>query len=107
MNENMPPTDLGKPEATSPAAPLPPVVVPPPRIGPTPWQGGGIGLLIFVISVVLCYANPIFFLIGFAGAVVSLFYKGYRTIFIGYILILGVTLLGVIIYCSTQPFDIK
>ena len=60
-------------------------------------------MLIFIGSILMCFVNPIFLLFGFVGAFVPLFIKGYRCIFVGYILCVGLTLLGLVIACSIDP----
>jgi hypothetical protein len=104
MNEDIPPFPPKKTEEPA----MPPVPISLPRVGLNPWLGSGIGVLIFVASLGLCAlgSNPIFLLIGFVGALVSLFFQGYRSIFLGYILTVGVALLAAIIYCSTHPFNV-
>jgi len=67
----------------------------------------GLGVLLFVVSSGLSFVIPPVCLLGLAAAIASLFFKGYRCIFVGYILTFGVLLLGTVIYCSTHPFDMK
>jgi hypothetical protein len=98
MNENIPSKDPVEPQSARPL---------PPQTKLHPVLGGGLGLLLFVVSCALCYISFIFLLFGFFAASVSLVYKGYRSIFIGYILTIGIALLGAIIYCANQPFDMK
>ncbi len=86
--------------------PPPPLIEPPaspPPNYPSPWKAAGIGVLIFIASCLFCVANPFFLLVGFIGAVVPLFIKGYRCIFVGYILCVGLTLLALVIACSIDP----
>jgi hypothetical protein len=66
-----------------------------------------LGFLLFVVSSGLAFVIPPICLLGFVAATASLFFKGYRCIFVGYILTGGLILLAIIAYCSTQPFDIK
>jgi len=61
------------------------------------------GFLLFVGSCVLMIVNPLMPLVGFGIAFIFLFVPGYRCIFLGYILTLGVVLLSIIIYCSNNP----
>jgi hypothetical protein len=101
MNEDIPPFPPKKPVGPE----MPSVPTSPPRVGLNPFLGFGLGVFLFVVS--LFGGSPIVLLIGLIGAVASLFYRGQRSIFLGYILTVGVTLLAVIIYRSTHPFDMK
>jgi len=69
--------------------------------------GASIGLVIVVMSIVLVpvFANPYPCLVGFILAFISLFFKGYRSIFLGYIISLGLLFLVVIIYCANHPIN--
>jgi hypothetical protein len=100
MNEIIPPSDPGK-ELPQPASTrLYGKSEPPSRK-----LCAALGFLLFVVSGGLAFLFPPLCLVGFAVAVSSLFFKGYRCIFIGYILTIGLILLGTIIYCSTHPFN--
>ncbi len=66
----------------------------------------GIGFLLFVISGVLSIGFIGFCLLGLAAAIASLFFKGYRFIFVGYALTLGILLLSATIYCAYNPLRI-
>ncbi len=65
----------------------------------------GLGIGLFIVSVLLCipFQSPTVFGFGALGAFVTLFIKGYRGIFVGYISTLGIVLLGAIAYCSIYP----
>lgn len=67
----------------------------------------GMGIVLFFVSILLCipFQSPTVFGIGAIGAFVTLFIKGYRGIFVGYISTLGIVLLGAIAYCSVYPPD--
>jgi len=65
-----------------------------------------LGFLLFVVSGGLAYASPLFCFVGFVIAVASLFFAGYRCIFVGYILTLGLILLALIVYCANHPLRI-
>jgi hypothetical protein len=67
----------------------------------------GLGVLIFFVSIALSFISPLLCLLGFVGAIVTLFFPGYRLIFVGYILTLGVLLLGTIIYCANSTWEIR
>lgn len=66
-----------------------------------------LGFLLFVVSSGMAFVFPPLGLMGLAGAIASLFFRGYRCIFVGYVLTIGLILLAGIVYCSTQPFDMK
>lgn len=66
-----------------------------------------LGFLLFVVSSGLAFAFPPLCLMGLIGAIASLFFEGYRCIFVGYILTIGLILLAVIAYCSTHPFRME
>ena len=103
MNENLPPID---PESQNPPT-LPPKFETPRT---TPHFGAmfALGVVLIIISTLLCIAlGPVPFLIGAVAAFVTLFFKGYRGVFVGYISTLGLILLGTIIYCANTPFDMK
>jgi len=100
MSDQLPP-----PEPSSPQPP--PFQEKPAPVYPAAWKTAGIGALIFIVSAALCFANPVFFLFGFIGAFVSLFIKGYRPIFLGYILCMGLVLLVLTVVCFINPPDFK
>jgi hypothetical protein len=62
-----------------------------------------LGFLLFLVSGGLAFAFPPICLVGFVVAVGSLFFEGYRCIFVGYILTIGLLLLVAIIYCANYP----
>jgi len=97
MNENLPP----------PFSEPPPV--PPKNSSPLanfqPWQLTGLGALLFIVTTVMSFVIPPMCLLGLAVAIASLFFKGYRLVFVGYIATIGVILLGLVIYCSNHPFE--
>ena len=104
MDEDQPHSIEPTPPSFTPGPP--PTVSPQPSPDhkpPTPMVGAGIGSLILIVSVLLCYVTPLAFLLGFVGAVACLFVKGYRCIFVGYIITVGVLLLAAIAYCSVYP----
>ncbi len=84
-----------------PASPVVPPPVPPQRPGKVAQSAIGAGL--FIGSGLFCLVSPMFFLLGFIGAIVSLFFPGYRLIFVGYIGTLGLVLLGAIVVCFVDP----
>jgi len=98
MNEKLPPSE--------PVEPNPPSIPPSPapvESGLSPLAAAGIGAAILVVSTVMCLAFPPAFLVGLVGVIVTLFKKGYRCIFLGYIITLGIFLLCAIGYCSIYP----
>jgi len=98
MNENLPPSE--------PVEPKPPSIPPAPapiESGLSPLAAAGVGALILVVSTVMCLAFPPAFLVGLVAVIVALFIKGYRWIFLGYIITLGILLLCAIAYCSIYP----
>jgi hypothetical protein len=103
MNEDIPP-------AIPPQSPDVPPPLPGEPGGPRQPPGKGLltffGVLLFVVTTGLCYFLPPFFLVGLIGAIVSLFFRGYRFVFVGYIGTFGVLLLGAIIYCFAYPMRI-
>jgi len=98
MNEITPPSDPG-PITPSPASPQIPGTPPSKKFC------AGLGSLLFVVTAGLSFVFPPMCLFGLAGAIASLFFPGYRCIFVGYILTIGIILLGLIIYCSNHPFE--
>jgi hypothetical protein len=103
MNEITPPPspEPSQPPENQPPN-LPPVVV---RSSEPPSKGWCtvIGFLLFLVTSGMSFALPPICVLGFIAAVVSLFFKGYRFIFLGYILPVGLLLLILIAYCSTHP----
>ena len=99
MNEIPPPFEPGQPP--------PPLPGDGKRKPPSKKVCAALGALLLVVSCALCYINPLAAFIGFLVALGSLFFDGYRCIFLGYALTFGVLLLAAIIYCFTQPFDMK
>ncbi len=69
--------------------------------------GAGLGLLLFLLSVGLSYAcvSPLPFVVGFVVACMCLG-RDYRSIFIGFIICVGLALLSVVIYCANHPLNI-
>ena len=88
-------------ETTPP--PVPPQPAIPPNKPLSSAAGAGLGFLLFIVSTAVCYLFPPAFLVGFVAAVVCLFKKGYRSIFVGHIITVGVLLLVAIAYCSIYP----
>ena len=42
---------------------------------------------------------------GLALAIATVFVEGYRGVFLGFVLTIGVALLGTIIYCANHPVN--
>ena len=72
-----------------------------------PWKATGLGFLLFVLTVPFSIIIPPLGLLGLAAAIGSLFFKGYRLIFVGYIGTFGLILLTTIIYCANNPLEIR
>jgi len=68
----------------------------------------GLGVLLNIGSVLLClpFQHPAPFFLGALAAFISLFFEGYRGIFVGFILVIGVVLLGVAIICGSMATGI-
>jgi hypothetical protein len=99
MSEIIPPA--------GPNEPIPPPVPPAlegPEKPPNKKLLAALGAVLFIVTTLLCIVFPLTFLFGFAAAIISLFFAGYRFLAVGYFLTLGVVLLGSIIYCSTTNF---
>jgi len=64
----------------------------------------GLGVLLNIVSVLLCLPlqNPTPFVLGALGAFISLFFEGYRGLFVGFILVIGIILLGLAIMCGSM-----
>jgi hypothetical protein len=92
-----------------PPPPPDPSEIPPPVPAGTPGPPlnkavqSAIGAGLFIGSSLLCLVLPPFFLVGLIGAIVSLFFPGYRLIFVGYIGMFGLALLGAVIFCFAYP----
>lgn len=65
-----------------------------------------LGGLLFIGTALLCFLFPPIFFVGLIVAIGSLFFEGYRCIFVGYVLTVGLLLLGVIMYCASHPLNI-
>lgn len=86
--------------------PLPPPYSEPPRPPKPPpfWLMFAVGIGLAVISGMVCAATrgTAAFGLGFLVAVVSLFFQGYRGIFIGFITVVGVAVLTVAVICGSM-----
>jgi hypothetical protein len=98
MDENLPPSEPSKPA---------PAVIFDEGAPPSKKACTALGGLLFIVSSGLAFVFPPLCLVGFVAAVISLFFKGYRCIFVGYILAVGLILLAVIIYCANNPVDFR
>ena len=92
-------------EPTPPPTPQEPQspIVPREPSPPNPLLAAGAGALLLIISIAACFIYPPAFFLGLVGAIISLFQKGYRWVFLGYIITIGVLLLCAIAYCSIYP----
>ena len=98
MSEIIPPSELKKmPEPT-------PGQTNPPANPPNFWGMFGLGVLLVIISCAMCapFQSPIPFGFGAFAALLSLFFQGYRGIFIGFISTIGVVLLGSAVICGAM-----
>jgi len=102
MSEIIPPSEPSQ----QPPAPPPPQ---PDYQGKPPGKllCAAIGFGILIVTSAGSYVLPPFFLLGLVAAIASLFFAGYRFIFLGYIIPVGVALLAAICYCSVYPPDFK
>jgi hypothetical protein len=116
MNENIPTPGPDDQPETPPSVPaaykMPPPIspsggTPPKSEGPGTGLCIGMGVLLCVVSTALCLLMPPIALAGLAVAIATLFVKGYRGVFLGFILTIGVVLLGTIIYCAGHPMDLR
>lgn len=112
MNEIIPTPESNDPPPVPPEHKLaPPNPLVPPSAEPIkqPLALGaciGLGVLLCIVSSLLCIVFPPMIVVGLAVAIGSLFFKGYRGIGLGYFLTIGVVLLGTIIYCAAYPLRI-
>jgi hypothetical protein len=97
MNEETP---SQIPPPVAPQVPAPP---PGPGEPPSFWLMFGLGIGLLVVSCALCPFMQSPAPIGWAalGAFVTVFLRGYRGIFIGFLAAVGVLILGLIIMCGT------
>jgi hypothetical protein len=99
MSEIIPPSEPGKelPSSTPPAIQVTKSKPPSKKVCTA------LGVLLFIVSSALAFVFPPLVLAGLIVAIVSLFFQGYRCVFLGYILTIGVLLLGAVIYCAGHP----
>jgi hypothetical protein len=97
MNEEIPqlPPDDFKPQ---------PSTNPPPPTAPNFWAMFGVGALLLIFSCILCgpFRSPAPFGIGALVAFVSLFFNGYRGIFIGFLASIGISGLVAALICGAM-----
>lgn len=102
MNEIIPPSEPSK----EPPKPAPTVIFdkgkPPSKKACT-----ALGFLLFFVSSAMSFVFPPVCLLGLGVAIASLFFPGYRCVFVGYILTVGLILLVLIIYCANNPIDFR
>jgi hypothetical protein len=99
-------SEITPPLPPDPSEIPPPVPAKPPGPPLNKVAQSAIGAGLFIGSGLLCLLIPPFFLVGLIGAIASLFFPGYRLIFVGYISTLGLLLLGATIYCFAHPLRI-
>ncbi len=94
----------------APSAPHPPPAPEPPPQRPEADSSPGIGctiplgLALLVLSCLACVAfrSPAPFFVGALGALVSLFCKGWRGIFVGFVATIGLVYLALIVICGAM-----
>ncbi len=71
---------------------------------PNFWGRFGLGVLLVILSfgISVPFQSPLPFGLGFLVALCSLFFQGYRAIFIGFISTIGVVLLGSAVICGAM-----
>jgi hypothetical protein len=64
----------------------------------------GLGVLLLIVSIACCVAmqHPAPFFFGATLAFVSLFFAGYRGVFVGFVTVIGVIFLGIVIVCGSM-----
>jgi hypothetical protein len=69
---------------------------------PSFWAMVAVGVGLLILSGLLCAGtqSPAFFFLGAAGAFVSLFFRGYRGIFVGFAVPIGLVFLALIVLCG-------
>jgi hypothetical protein len=101
MSEIIPPTD---PDDKQPVPFLNRNDDPNPSPGPGAVTSALIGFALLVVSIISCFGHLFFALIGLSAAIASLFFKGYRYIFVGFLLTLligtGLIMLALIVICG-------
>jgi hypothetical protein len=98
MSEIIPPSEPQKmPE-------MPSTQIDPPPNPPNFWSMFGLGVLLVIISCILCapFKSPLPFGVGAFIALISLCFQGYRGIFIGFLTTIGVVLLGAAVICGAM-----
>jgi hypothetical protein len=73
---------------------------------PSFWAMVAVGVGLLILSGIVCASvqNPAPFIIGAVGAFVSLFFRGYRGIFIGFVGTIALAYLALIIICGAMGF---
>ncbi len=98
MNEITPPS--------GPEQPPPPPPGQPTSVGPGKGACAGLGVALFFISCIGGIALHFLPLLGLGAAITSLFFEGYRYIFVGYILtaliLAGLAFLLLILFCGNM-----
>jgi hypothetical protein len=99
MNDDQPPQKIEKPQLT-------PVTEKDADNSPSFVGMFFIGIFIAIFSIPLCipFQSPAPFIFGFFLAFISLFGKGYRGIFLGFVTTIGLSLLCIVLWCASHPF---
>lgn len=97
MNEELPPLPPQKPKPKL-------IVIEPARKPPNFWGMFALGVLLLVLSCVLCapFRSLAPFGIGVLIAFVTVFFDGYRGVFMGFLAGIGIGLLGAAIMCGAM-----
>jgi hypothetical protein len=97
MNEELPPLPPKNPQPKL-------IVTEPPRTPPNFWGMFALGVLLLILSCVLCGPFRSFapFGVGALVAFVSVFFDGYRGVFMGFLAGIGMSLLVAAIMCGAM-----
>ena len=97
MNEELPPLPPNEPKPEL-------IVTEPSRRPPNFWGMFALGVLLLILSCGLCapFSSLVPFGIGALGAFVSVFFDGYRGVFMGFLAGIGMSLLVAAIMCGAM-----
>jgi hypothetical protein len=97
---------LSPPEPEPPKPPSSAFKPEPPPDPPNFWAMLGLGVALNIVTLLVCLPaqSPMPFIFAALGAFISVFFRGYRGIFVGFVGTFGVILLSIVIYCSNHPF---
>jgi hypothetical protein len=68
------------------------------------WAMFGLGVFLLIASCLLCapFNGPTPFFVGGVAAIVSLFFRGYRGIFVGFVVTIGLIMLALVVICGNS-----